>query len=160
MLPTARRLREFKHVSMTPHADRLNIVLDAGGFHPEIPLGSCLIPLSYNRLVSNFIQILPVSELILSSQEVIPHRSRSGEGKVPCTVSQRYRYNAKEYLLAAKEASQPYHRKLPLSMASSWLSRACQDEAMDNLLASLDKAEHRARGGSQLSRAYVSRSTQ
>ena len=53
--------------------------------------------------------------------------------------SQRYRYNAKECLLAAKEASQPYHRKLRLSMASSWLSLACQDEAMDNLLASLDK---------------------
>jgi hypothetical protein len=45
-------------------------------------------------------------------------------------------------------------------MASSWLSLACQDEAVDNLLASLDKAEHRARGGSLPSRAYVSRSTQ
>jgi hypothetical protein len=51
---------------MTPHADRLNIVVDAGGFHLEIPLGSCLIPLGYNHLVSNFIQILPVRELILS----------------------------------------------------------------------------------------------
>jgi hypothetical protein len=67
--------------------------------------------------------------------------------------SQRYRYNAKECLLAAKEASQPYHRKLRLSMASSWLSLACQDEAMDNPLASLDTAEDRARRGSQLSRA-------
>ena len=74
--------------------------------------------------------------------------------------SQRYRYKAKECLLAAKEASQPCHRKLRLSMASSWLSLACQDEAMDDLLASFDKAEHRARGGSLLSRAYVSRSTQ
>jgi len=67
--------------------------------------------------------------------------------------SQRYRYNANECLLAAREASQPYRRKLRLSMASSWLSLACQDEAMDNLLASLDTAEDRARGGSQLSRA-------
>ena len=45
-----------------------------------IPLGSCLIPHGYNRLVSNFIQILPVRELILSSQEVTPHRS----GKERC----------------------------------------------------------------------------
>jgi hypothetical protein len=74
--------------------------------------------------------------------------------------SQRYRYNAKECLLAARETSQPYRRKLRLSMASSWLSLACQDEAMDNQLASLDKAEHRARGGSQLNRPYVNRSTQ
>jgi len=67
--------------------------------------------------------------------------------------SQRYRYNAKECLLAAKEASEPHHRKLRLSMASSWLSLACLDEAMDNPLASLDTAEDRARSGSQLSRA-------
>ena len=45
-----------------------------------IPLGSCLIPHGYSRLVSNFIQILPVRELILSSQEVTPHRS----GKERC----------------------------------------------------------------------------
>jgi hypothetical protein len=61
--------------------------------------------------------------------------------------SQRYRYNAKECLLAAKEASQPYHRKTSSLYASSWLSIACQDEAMDNLLASLDTAEDRDRGG-------------
>jgi hypothetical protein len=100
--------------------------------------------------VSYFIQILPVRELILLSQEVTPHHGRR-EGDMHS--SQRYRYNAKECLLAAKEASQPYHRKLRLSMASSWLSLACQDEAMDNPLASLDTAEDRARGGSQLSRA-------
>ena len=63
---TARRPREFKHVSMTPHARSSNIVLYAGAFHPEIHLGSCLIPHAYNRLVSNVIQILPVRELILS----------------------------------------------------------------------------------------------
>ena len=40
-------------------------------FIRTIPLGSCLIPLGYNRLVSNFIQTLPVSELILSSQVTI-----------------------------------------------------------------------------------------
>jgi hypothetical protein len=45
-------------------------------------------------------------------------------------------------------------------MASSWLSLACQDEAMDNLLASLNTADDRARGGSQFSRAYLNRSTQ
>jgi hypothetical protein len=55
--------------------------------------------------------------------------------------SQRYRYNAAECLLAAKEASQPYCRRLRLSMASSWLSLARQDETMDNLLASSDAAK-------------------
>jgi hypothetical protein len=39
---------------------------------------------------------LSVSELILSSQEVTPHQSRSGEGKEPMHGPQRYRYNAKE----------------------------------------------------------------
>lgn len=48
--------------------------------------------------------------------------------------SQRYRYNAKECLLAAKEASEPYCRKLRLSIASSWLSLAHQDEEMNILL--------------------------
>ena len=47
--------------------------------------------------------------------------------------SQSYRYNAAEGLLA--EASQPYRRKLRLSMARSWFSLPRQDEAMDNLLA-------------------------
>ena len=55
--------------------------------------------------------------------------------------SQRYRYNAADCLLAAKEARQPYYRKLRLSMAVSWLSLACQDEAMDDLLASRDMSE-------------------
>ena len=50
--------------------------------------------------------------------------------------SQRHRYNAAECLLAAKETSQPYCRRLRLSMASSWLSLTRQDEAIDNLLAS------------------------
>jgi len=52
--------------------------------------------------------------------------------------SQRYRYSARECLIAAKEASQPYYRKLRVSMASSWLSLVRQEEAMDNLLVSWD----------------------
>lgn len=55
--------------------------------------------------------------------------------------SQRYRYSAREGLLAAKEASQPYYRKLRLSMASSWLSLARQEEAMDEPLVSWASAE-------------------
>jgi hypothetical protein len=45
--------------------------------------------------------------------------------------SQRYRYSAQKCLMAAKEASEPCYRKLRLSMASSWLSLARQEEAMD-----------------------------
>jgi hypothetical protein len=52
--------------------------------------------------------------------------------------SQLYRLNAAECLSAAQEASQPCYRKLRLSMASSWLSLARQDEAMDALLARWD----------------------
>ena len=55
--------------------------------------------------------------------------------------SQRYRNNAAQCLLAAKEASQHCYRKLRLSMASSWLSLARQDEAMDDLLASSNAAD-------------------
>jgi hypothetical protein len=44
------------------------------------------------------------------------------------------RASARECLLAAKEASQPYYRKLLPSMASSWLSLARQEEAMDKLV--------------------------
>jgi hypothetical protein len=51
--------------------------------------------------------------------------------------SHSYRYNAAECLLAAKEASQPYRRKLRLSMARSWLSLARQD----NLLARRELVE-------------------
>jgi hypothetical protein len=51
------------------------------------------------------------------------------------------RYNAAEHLLAAKEASQPYRRKLRLSMACSWLSLTRQDESMDNLLARRELVE-------------------
>jgi hypothetical protein len=55
--------------------------------------------------------------------------------------SRRYRERATECLLAAQEACEPYHRKLELSMAASWLALARQDEATDNLLASWDTAE-------------------
>jgi hypothetical protein len=55
--------------------------------------------------------------------------------------AQRYRHSAQECLMAAKEASEPCYRKLRLSMASSWLSLARQEEAMDNLRVSSDSAE-------------------
>ena len=42
--------------------------------------------------------------------------------------SRRYRDSAAECLLAAQEASQPYNRKLLISMAASWLSLAQQEE--------------------------------
>ena len=57
--------------------------------------------------------------------------------------SQRYRYNAADCLLAAKEARQPYYGKLRLSMAASWLSLTQQHEAMDIMLARWDTAERR-----------------
>ena len=50
---------------------------------------------------------------------------------------QRYRDSA-ECVLAAEEACQPCYRKLHLSMATSWLWLARQDEAIDNLFASWD----------------------
>jgi hypothetical protein len=65
--------------------------------------------------------------------------------------SQRYRAIAGECLLAAREC-QPCYRKLHLSMATSWLSLARQDEAMDSVLAiwgtanSPDSEQHRTRG--------------
>jgi len=55
--------------------------------------------------------------------------------------SQRYRYNAAECLKAAHETHQPHYRRLYLLMASSWLSLAHQDDAMDDLLASRGIAE-------------------
>jgi hypothetical protein len=39
--------------------------------------------------VSNFIQILPVRELILSTQEVTPHQSRSGKGRCHAAATTR-----------------------------------------------------------------------
>jgi len=54
--------------------------------------------------------------------------------------SQRYRGKAAECLLAAQEASQPFYRKLHLSMAVSWLSLAHRDEERGNLRAIWDKA--------------------
>jgi len=44
--------------------------------------------------------------------------------------------------MAAKGASEPCYRKLPVSMvASSWLSLARQEEAMDNPRMNWDSAE-------------------
>ena len=55
--------------------------------------------------------------------------------------SQHYRYSAQKCLMAAKEASEPCYRKLRLSVASSWLSLARQEEAMDNPPMNWDSAE-------------------
>ena len=54
--------------------------------------------------------------------------------------SERYRHNAAECLLAAQEDARFCYRKLRLSMATSWLSLARQDEAMHSLVASRDTA--------------------
>jgi hypothetical protein len=54
--------------------------------------------------------------------------------------SRRYRDNAAACLLAAQDC-EPYYRKLHLSMATSWLTLARHDEAIDNLLASWDVDE-------------------
>jgi hypothetical protein len=65
--------------------------------------------------------------------------------------SQRYRYSVRECLLAAKEASEPCYRKLRLSMASSWLSLARQEEATDNARVFWGSAERSNLIGSRLS---------
>jgi hypothetical protein len=49
--------------------------------------------------------------------------------------SKRYRSNAANCLMAAKDVCPPSNRGIHLSMAVSWLSLARQDEAMDDLLA-------------------------
>jgi hypothetical protein len=54
--------------------------------------------------------------------------------------SERCRCTAAEYLKAANEARQPYHRRLYLLMAQTWLSLAKQDD----LLASWGVAEFRS----------------
>ena len=54
---------------------------------------------------------------------------------------QRYRYNAAECLLAAKKKHLNLIAADFASNASSWLSLARQDEAIDNLLASWDAAK-------------------
>jgi hypothetical protein len=53
----------------------------------------------------------------------------------------RYRDSAAKCLLASQEASQPYYRKLFISMAASWLSLAHEDEAIGNQFASWDTDE-------------------
>jgi hypothetical protein len=55
--------------------------------------------------------------------------------------SQRYRCIAEECLKAAHNAEQPRYRALFLSMASTWLSLANQDEAINGLLASWGMVE-------------------
>jgi hypothetical protein len=53
--------------------------------------------------------------------------------------AQRYRVSAAKCQLAGREC-QPQYRTLDLSMATSWLSLARQDEVMDEVLASCDTA--------------------
>jgi hypothetical protein len=48
--------------------------------------------------------------------------------------SQRYRDYAAKCLFAAKEASEPYCRRLHLTLAASWIELANQDEAASKLL--------------------------
>jgi hypothetical protein len=55
--------------------------------------------------------------------------------------SQRYRRNAADCLLAARNAREPHYQRLYLSMAQSWLTIARQDDATDELLASWAIAE-------------------
>jgi hypothetical protein len=55
--------------------------------------------------------------------------------------SQRYRDNAAECLLAARDSCQWDYRKLNFSMAALWLALAGQDEAVDNLRASWGRAD-------------------
>ena len=72
--------------------------------------------------------------------KVIHAETRRGRMEDAIRDSRRYRDCAAECLLNAQEACQPYNRKLKLSMAASWLSLAGQDEAIDNLLADVDRA--------------------
>ena len=55
--------------------------------------------------------------------------------------ARRYRSNAVDCLLAAQVAQRQSDRKLYLSLATSWLSLARQDEEIDNLLSSWKTAE-------------------
>ena len=70
--------------------------------------------------------------------------------------SQRYRYMAAQCLAAARETCPPRYRKPRLSMAVSWLSLARQDEAIDNLLASLATAKPVKTDGLGASQTFVS----
>ena len=52
--------------------------------------------------------------------------------------SRRYRDNAAECLLAFRDSGQPSYRKLCLSLASSWLSLAHEEEVLDDLVMGYD----------------------
>jgi hypothetical protein len=55
--------------------------------------------------------------------------------------SQRYRDYAAKCLLEAKEASEPYCRRLHLTLAASWIELANQDEAAGRLLMNWGEVE-------------------
>jgi hypothetical protein len=88
-----------------------------------------------DRWVSNFAHTPSVKRAHLPPNQ---HQTRRGEWRGAMQNSGCCRSNAAECLLAAQEASQPYYRKLRLSMAVSWLSLARQYEARVNPLASWD----------------------
>ena len=46
---------------------------------------------------------------------------------------ERYRRNAADCLLAARNAREPHYQRLYLLMAQSWLSLASQDDATEDL---------------------------
>jgi hypothetical protein len=67
--------------------------------------------------------------------------------------AERYRHHAVDCLNAAKEASEPYCRRLHLALAASWLTLASQDDTVSELLSSwgieatvVDRAKYDADG--------------
>jgi hypothetical protein len=60
--------------------------------------------------------------------------------------AQRYRMKAAECLSAAERCG-PDYRDLTLAIAASWLSRACHQEATDELLTIWSKAQSAAPSG-------------
>jgi hypothetical protein len=67
-------------------------------------------------------------------------RVARGNLRVAVNDVQRYRMNAAECLSAAERCG-PAHRDLTLAVASSWLSLARHQEAMDGLLTSWSRAQ-------------------
>jgi hypothetical protein len=66
-----------------------------------------------------------------------------GNGELPMNDAQRYRMNAADCLSAAERCG-PAYRDLTLAIASSWLSLARHQEAMDGLLTIWSRAQSAA----------------
>ena len=64
-------------------------------------------------------------------------RNMSGNRKVSNAMldSERYRAHAAECLTVAEETADPYIRQVHLTLASSWMTLARDDEAVNGLLA-------------------------